>query len=164
MTLEPIAAMNAAIPAELRLLNLALVDIGAGTTDIAVCRDGSVVGYTMVTLAGDEITEALMRAFLVDFRTAEEIKRDLWNGADLHYTDILGVENTSSYAAVYEVIQEPMRRLAEAIAAQVSGVNGGAPSAAEGAAGGGGTVPGHGRKACVHGRQSLRQERLFRGA
>lgn len=39
MTLEPIAAMNAAIPAELRLLNLALVDIGAGTTDIAVCRD-----------------------------------------------------------------------------------------------------------------------------
>ena len=36
MTLEPIAAMNAAIPAELRLLNLALVDIGAGTTDIAV--------------------------------------------------------------------------------------------------------------------------------
>ena len=129
MTLEPIAAMNAAIPAELRLLNLALVDIGAGTTDIAVCRDGSVVGYTMVTLAGDEITEALMRAFLVDFRTAEAIKRDLWNGADLHYTDILGVENTTSYAAVYEGIQEPMRRLAEAIAAQVSSVNGGAPSA-----------------------------------
>ena len=106
-----------------------VVDIGAGTTDIAVCRDGSVVGYTMVTLAGDEITEALMRALLVDFRTAEAIKRDLWNGADLHYTDILGVENTTSYAAVYEVIQEPMRRLAEAIAAQVSSVNGGAPSA-----------------------------------
>ena len=60
MTLEPIAAMNAAIPAELRLLNLALVDIGAGTTDIAVCREGSVVGYTMATIAGDEITEAVM--------------------------------------------------------------------------------------------------------
>ncbi len=40
MTLEPIAAMNSAIPAELRLLNLALVDIGAGTTDIAICRSG----------------------------------------------------------------------------------------------------------------------------
>ena len=58
MTLEPIAALNAAIPADLRLLNLALVDIGAGTSDIAVCRDGSVVGYTMATVAGDEITEA----------------------------------------------------------------------------------------------------------
>lgn len=63
--------MNAAIPAELRLLNLALVDIGAGTTDIAVCRDGSITGYTMATIAGDEITEALMRAFLIDFQTAE---------------------------------------------------------------------------------------------
>lgn len=92
----------------------------------------------MVTLAGDEITEALMRALLVDFRTAEAIKRDLWNGADLHYTDILGVENTTSYAAVYEVIQEPMRRLAEAIAAQVSSVNGGAPSAVFLAGGGAG--------------------------
>ena len=71
MTLEPIAALNAAIPADLRLLNLALVDIGAGTSDIAVCRDGSVVGYTMATVAGDEITEALMRACLVDFPTAE---------------------------------------------------------------------------------------------
>lgn len=123
------------------------------------------VGYTMVTLAGDEITEALMRALLVDFRTAEAIKRDLWNGADLHYTDILGVENTTSYAAVYEVIQEPMRRLAEAIAAQVSSVNGGAPSAvflagpaeqAAGAAGGGGTVPGNGGETRIHGGQSLR--------
>jgi len=70
LTLEPIAAMNAAIPVELRLLNLALVDIGAGTTDIAVCRDGAVVGYTMATIAGDEVTETLMRRYLVPFATA----------------------------------------------------------------------------------------------
>ena len=38
--------------------------IGAGTTDIALCRDGSVVGYTMATVAGDEVTEAIMKAFL----------------------------------------------------------------------------------------------------
>ena len=71
LTLEPIAALNAAIPEDIRLLNLALVDIGAGTTDIALCRDGGVVGYTMATVAGDEITEALMRACLVDYHTAE---------------------------------------------------------------------------------------------
>ena len=52
LTLEPIAALNAAIPADLRLLNLVLADIGAGTSDIAVCRDGAVVGYTMATVAG----------------------------------------------------------------------------------------------------------------
>ncbi len=129
LTLEPIAAMNAAIPMELRLLNLALVDIGAGTTDIAVCRDGSVTGYTMATIAGDEITEAIMRTFLVDFQTAEEIKRNLRPDEDVHYTDILGLENTASFEEIHTAIQEPMGRLAEAIAAQVTELNSGAPSA-----------------------------------
>ena len=129
LTLEPIAAMNAAIPAELRLLNLALVDIGAGTTDIAVCRDGSVTGYTMATIAGDEITESIMRAFLVDFQTAEDIKRSLRPGEGTRYTDILGLENTASFEEIQAAIQEPMGRLAEAVAAQVAELNGGAPSA-----------------------------------
>lgn len=129
MTLEPIAAMNAAIPAELRLLNLALVDIGAGTSDIALCRDGSVVGYTMVTQAGDEITETLMKAFLVDFQTAEYIKRSINEEQLISYTNILGMEERVSDDEVLEVIREPMERLAGAIAQQILEINGGAPSA-----------------------------------
>ena len=129
MTLEPIAAMNAAIPAELRLLNLALVDIGAGTTDIAICRDGSVTGYTMATIAGDEITERLMRSYLIDFQTAENIKRSLREGESVHYTDIMGLENELSYDEVMAEIEEPMEKLASAIAEQVVSVNGAPPSA-----------------------------------
>ena len=129
MTLEPIAAMNAAIPAELRLLNLALVDIGAGTSDIALCRDGSVVGYTMVTQAGDEVTEAIMKAFLVDFQTAEYIKRSMSEEHLISYTNILGLEERVSDEEVLEVIREPMERLAGAIAQQILEINGGAPSA-----------------------------------
>ena len=98
LTLEPIAAMNAAIPAELRLLNLVLVDIGAGTSDIAVCREGSVVGYTMATVAGDEITEALMNAFLVDFHTAERLKTSLESREPVVFTDILGLEQSATGA------------------------------------------------------------------
>ena len=129
MTLEPIAAMNAAIPAELRLLNLALVDIGAGTTDIAICRDGSVVGYTMATVAGDEITEAIMKSFLVDFKTAEQVKRDMAGDEMIRCRNILGQEVRISGDEVSAVIQEPMGRQAQAIAKQVAEVNGGAPSA-----------------------------------
>ena len=130
MTLEPIAAMNAAIPADLRLLNLAMVDIGAGTTDIALCRDGSVVGYTMATVAGDEITEAIMRAYLVDFKTAEEIKRSLGESEELiRYRNILGLEERVSADEVAQVIQESMGRLADAIAKQILSVNGAPPSA-----------------------------------
>ncbi len=130
MTLEPIAAMNAAIPAELRLLNLALVDIGAGTTDIALCRDGSVVGYTMATVAGDEVTEAIMKAFLVDFKTAEEIKRALGESEELiRCRNILGQEERVAVPEVVQVIQEPMEKLAEAITKQILSVNNTAPSA-----------------------------------
>ncbi len=129
MTLEPIAAMNSAIPAELRLLNLALVDIGAGTTDIAICRSGSVVGYTMATIAGDEITEAIMQTFLVDFSTAEEIKRSMRKGESVVYKDILGLENSISYEELLAAIQSPMERLAEAIAKQITEINTGTPSA-----------------------------------
>ena len=130
MTLEPIAAMNAAIPAELRLLNLAMVDIGAGTTDIALCRDGSVVGYTMATVAGDEVTEAIMRSFLVDFKTAEQVKRAIGESDDLiRCRNILGQEERIAAAEVVQAIQEPMNRLADAIAKQILSVNDAAPSA-----------------------------------
>ena len=129
VTLEPIAAMNAAIPAELRLLNLALVDIGAGTTDIAVCRSGSVVGYTMATVAGDEFTEAIMRAFLVDFATAENIKRSMAGDTTVRYRDILGMENEVTAEELNAAIAEPMDRLAEAIAKQILEVNTMLPSA-----------------------------------
>ena len=130
MTLEPIAAMNAAIPAELRLLNLAMVDIGAGTTDIALCRDGSVVGYTMATVAGDEVTEAIMRSFLVDFRTAEQIKRSIGESEELiRCRNILGQEERVSVDEVVQVIQDPMDKLADAVAKQIMNVNGGTPSA-----------------------------------
>lgn len=153
MTLEPIAAMNAAIPADIRLLNLALVDIGAGTTDIALCRDGSVVGYTMVTLAGDEITEAIMRAYLVDFQTAEQMKRSLADQTELRYVNILGMEEAVTADAVYEAIRQPLQHLAEAIAQQVASVNGGPPSAVF-LAGGGSRL--HGLRSAVA--QSLGME------
>ena len=53
MTLEPIAAINVAIPENYRMLNIALVDVGAGTSDISITRDGSIIAYGMIPHAGD---------------------------------------------------------------------------------------------------------------
>ena len=39
LTLEPIAALHVAIPPSMRALNLALVDVGAGTSDIAITKN-----------------------------------------------------------------------------------------------------------------------------
>ena len=72
LTLEPIAALTVAIPPQMRLLNLALVDIGAGTSDIAVVQRETIVAYAMVPVGGDEITERLAAEYLLDFNTAEK--------------------------------------------------------------------------------------------
>lgn len=64
ITLEPIAAINVLIPQTMRHLNLALVDIGAGTSDVAITNNGTIIiGYGMVPYAGDEITEAISQNF-----------------------------------------------------------------------------------------------------
>ena len=63
LTLEPIAAINMAIPEKFRLLNIALVDVGAGTSDISIVKDGSIIAFGMIPLAGDEVTEAIAKVF-----------------------------------------------------------------------------------------------------
>lgn len=129
LTLEPIAAINAAIPQDLRLLNLALIDIGAGTSDIAVCRDGGVTGYTMATVAGDEITEALMKNYLVDFNTAEQIKMNYAEHETVTFTNILGTEETVKRESIVQVLKIPVDNLSSEIVRCVEELNNSAPSA-----------------------------------
>ncbi len=129
ITLEPIAAINAAIPENLRLLNLVMVDIGAGTSDIAVCTGGSVIGYTMATVAGDEITEMLMKDYLVDFQTAELMKAQMDSQTEITFTDILGFEHTATQKELLHAIQDASGLLCKEIAEKVLEVNGNAPSA-----------------------------------
>lgn len=141
LTLEPIAAMNAAIPQNLRLLNLALVDIGAGTSDIAVSKDGGVVGYTMATIAGDEITEALMKEYLIDFSAAEKVKLQLGQEEDVVFEDILGLPQQIPVSELKEKIQPMLRRLAQEICERILQANEVAPSAVF-LVGGGSKLPG----------------------
>lgn len=130
LTLEPIAAMNAVIPHELRMLNLALVDIGAGTSDIAISNDGSVVAYAMATVAGDEITESLTHEYLVDFQTAERIKQDLsLNSNTISFTDILGNDYNVQSNEVTEIIEPALQHLCTVICDKIIEVNGKSPSA-----------------------------------
>ncbi len=129
LTLEPIAAINAAIPENLRLLNLCFVDIGAGTSDIAICKDGNIVGYTMATIAGDEITEALMKEYLIDFNTAEQIKMELDSKKEIYFTDVMGFEQSLAAEDMLESISGQITQLCQEIAGRIQEVNGGSPSA-----------------------------------
>ncbi|HUW64367.1 MAG TPA: cell division FtsA domain-containing protein [Spirochaetia bacterium] len=141
LTLEPIAAIEAAIPENYRLLNLALVDIGAGTADIAVTKDGIITAYDMVPLAGDEITEAIMQACLVDFDTAERMKRDMGSREEISFTDITGASASISRTQLLDVLDPVLDNLAGAIAGHIRSANAGNPPRSVFLVGGGGQVP-----------------------
>lgn len=142
LTLEPIAAMNAVIPEELRLLNLALVDIGAGTSDIAISDEGCISAYDMATVAGDEITEAIAKEFLLDFYTAERIKYELSKDVEeIRYQNILGLEYSVTPEKVKTAIRPAVENLARVIADKILSINGHAPAAVF-LVGGGSRTPG----------------------
>ena len=141
LTLEPIAAMDLIIPKDLRLLNLALVDIGAGTSDIAVSKDGSIVGYDMATVAGDEITECIMKNYLLDFNTAEEIKSALSKGDGyISISNILGITQDVPRQEILESLKPAVYDLCADIAAKILNMNNEAPAAVF-LAGGGSQTP-----------------------
>lgn len=130
MTLEPIAAMNVIIPPEIRLINIALVDIGAGTSDIAVARDGAIVAYAMATVAGDEISEDIVRKYLVDFNMAESMKIQAGNDSgEITYKDIFGREKTISKQEFTENCSPSVDSLADVISQTVCDANGQSPAA-----------------------------------
>lgn len=145
LTLEPIAAMNIAIPEQYRLLNIGLVDVGAGTSDICLTKDGSVIAYGMIPVAGDEITEIIAKNYLVDFNTAEQIKVDASAApeGEVTFKDIMGLEMTVKSSDVAAVTQEIIENMAKATADKIIELNGGRPVNAVFVVGGGGKMTGY---------------------
>lgn len=142
MTLEPIAAINVAIPENYRMLNIALVDVGAGTSDISITRDGSIVAYGMIPYAGDELTEVIVQQYLVDFKTAESIKLSSTIDDEVTYKDIMSIEHTIPSSDVWEVVAPVVEKITTEVASKIKELNGGETVSACFVVGGGGKVHG----------------------
>lgn len=141
LTLEPIAAINVLIPPSMRRLNVALVDIGAGTSDIAITDRGTVIAYGMVPIAGDEVTEAISDQYLLDFPLAEKAKRELLTNQQIIITDILGFETKVSKQEVIQNITSVLDRLAQSICDEILRLNNFKPPKAIMLVGGGSLTP-----------------------
>ena len=129
ITLEPIAAINVAIKEELRLLNLALVDIGAGTSDIALTKDGNIMAYAMTSTAGDEITEALSKEYLLDFNQAENLKINLCKAETQEFTNIVGMKYELSSEEIVRSIENTIAEITMEIAEKILEYNEKPPAA-----------------------------------
>ncbi len=151
LTLEPIAAIQVAIPEKFRLLNIALVDVGAGTSDISITKEGSIVAYGMIPMAGDALTEHLTGAHLVDFATAEKIKLDSNSKKkSISYKDIMGLAQKTTPAEVREELQPVVENMTKQVADKIKELNGGKPVSAVFVVGGGGKIIGYTERLAEH--------------
>lgn len=142
LTLEPIAAINVAIPERFRQLNIALVDVGAGTSDICVTKEGSIIGYGMIPCAGDEITEVIMHHYLVEFNVAEKIKIACQKKKTVSYKDIMGISHKVSTQEVKDLVLPSVRNITKQVADKICELNGEKNVSAVFVVGGGGKIPG----------------------
>ena len=142
MTLEPIAAINVAIPENFRMLNIALVDVGAGTSDISLTRDGSIIAYGMIPHAGDELTELIVQHFLVDFKTAEAMKLDSTESDEVTYNDIMCITHTIPSSDIWKVVEPVVEKITTEVAEKIRELNANKSVSACFVVGGGGKVHG----------------------
>jgi cell division protein FtsA len=75
IVLEPLASAEAVLAADERDLGVCLIDMGGGTTDIAVFGDGSIKHTSVLGLGGYHITNDIAVGLRTPFEEAERIKK-----------------------------------------------------------------------------------------
>lgn len=158
MTLEPIAAINVAIPENYRMLNIALVDVGAGTSDISVTKEGSIIAYGMIPYAGDELTELIVQHFLVDFKTAEAMKLASTTEEEVTYEDIMSISHTIPSKEIWDLVEPTVDKITSEVATKIMELNGDKTVSACFVVGGGGKI--HGFTQMLAKRLELPEERV----
>ncbi len=74
LILQPLASSMAVLTEDEKELGVCLVDIGGGTTDIAVFKQGAIRHTAVVAIAGDQMTNDVAVAFRTPTQSAEDIK------------------------------------------------------------------------------------------
>lgn len=74
LILQPLASAHAVLTEDEKELGVCLIDIGGGTTDIIVYKDGAVRHTAVIPIAGDQITNDISIAFRTPQESAENIK------------------------------------------------------------------------------------------
>lgn len=75
LVLEPLAAAEAVLTQEEKELGVALIDLGAGTTDVLVFHQGALKHTTILSLGGNHVTNDIAAGLKTHFREAEVLKQ-----------------------------------------------------------------------------------------
>ena len=124
LVLQPLASSYAVLSEDEKDLGVCLIDIGGGTTDLAVWTQGAIRHTSVIPIAGDQITNDIAMALRTPTREAEDIKckfgcalSDLADPEDV--LDVVGVDDRPSRKlsrrALADVIQPRVEELFELI-------------------------------------------------
>jgi cell division protein FtsA len=124
IVLQPLASSYAVLSEDEKDLGVCLIDIGGGTTDIAVWTQGAIRYTSVIPIAGDQVTSDIAMAFRTPTREAEDIKckygcalAQLADSED--FLDVPGVDDRPtrklSRRALADVIQPRIEELYELV-------------------------------------------------
>ncbi len=114
ITLQPLASSEAVITQEEKDLGVVLVDIGGGTTDIAIWKDGSLIHSQIVPVGGNHFTNDLAVALKIPHTEAERIK--------IHHGSVLAENlNQSAHITVQGLTGTKPREVQLSYVAEVLG-------------------------------------------
>ena len=129
LVLQPFASAEAVTTPEERLHGCVLVDIGGGTTDVCIYRDGAVAHTAVLPVGGAHMTRDLVVALRVPQPSAEEAKRDYGHAIPSLVDETEEIE-ISSFGSddnkivkrrqLAEVLQARTEELMEMVAAEIS--------------------------------------------
>ena len=125
------------------MLNIALVDVGAGTSDISITKDGSIVAYGMIPIAGDSLTEAIAMQCLTDFYVADKMKQDSTQSDLVTYEDIMGIKQNITSKEIDDIMAPILEDMTTRVSDKIKELNGGKSVSAVFVVGGGGKVNGY---------------------
>ncbi len=110
--LEQLASSYSVLSDDEKELGVCLIDIGAGTTDIAVFTDGAIRHTAVIPIAGDQVTNDLAIAFRMPPRSAETIKLT-------HASCLIKLADPENFIEICGVGDRPAKQVSEQMIAQI---------------------------------------------
>ena len=114
--LQPLVSADAVLTEDEKELGVCVLDIGGGTTDIAVYTNGAIRHTAVIPIAGDLITRDLAQALRTPYGAAERIK--IFHGVATDHPDIEGLDEMVEVPSVGD---RPPRQIARRVLASIIG-------------------------------------------
>ena len=112
IVLEQLASSYSVLTEDEKDLGVCLVDIGGGTTDLAVFTNGAISHTEVIPIAGDQVTNDIAVALRTPTQNAEEIKVE-------HACALAQLANSDETVEVPSVGNRPVRRMSRQTLAEV---------------------------------------------